>query len=118
MNISQKVMEFRLFINVDCSTFEKNVLITFSFDTQSHWQSTYSCKIFYMQKVRNPQHPVLLRSDRCGDGHFYIRLQSHVTLETWSWKVMEKSWNFISRSLWEPVKHWIYVSCLLGLLQN
>ena len=29
-----EVMEFRLFINVDCSTFEKNMLITFSFDTQ------------------------------------------------------------------------------------
>ena len=68
-----------------------------------------------MQKVRNPQHPVLLRSDRCGDGHFYIRLQSHVTLETWSWKSHGISFPDLCG---KPVKHWIYVSCLLGLLQN
>ena len=33
---------------------------------------------------------------------FYIGLRSHGILEKGSWKVMEKSWNFISRCLWEP----------------
>ena len=39
-------MEFRI-------SFEKNVFITNTFDTQWHWRSTYSCKKNYMQKVRN-----------------------------------------------------------------
>ena len=69
------------------------MLITYSFDTQWHWQSTFSCKIFCIQKVRNRRHPVLLRSDRCGDGHFYIRLRKNGH---------GKSWDFISRSLCEP----------------
>ena len=47
-----------------------------------------------------------LRSDHSGGGdckgHFYIRLQSHGILKKWSWKVMEKSWNFICRYPWGP----------------
>ena len=50
--------------------------------------------------------PSYLPSDHSGGGdckvHFYIRSQSHGILKKWSWKVMEKSWNFICRSPWEP----------------
>ena len=45
-----KVMEFLAFINVHYISFEKNALITYTFRTKRHWQSTYRCKIFYMQK--------------------------------------------------------------------
>ena len=45
-----KVMKFWIFINVYHISFEKNVLITYTFKTQWHWHSIYSCKIFYMQK--------------------------------------------------------------------
>ena len=31
----------------------------------------------------------------------YNSSQSHGIIKKWSWKVMEKSWNFISRCLWE-----------------
>ena len=40
-------MEFWIFINVYHILFEKNILITYNFDTQ--WV-TYICKIFHMQK--------------------------------------------------------------------
>ena len=40
-------------------------------------------------------------------------VKSHGKRKIWSWKVMEKSWNFVAQNLWEP-----WVTYLRVLLQN
>ena len=49
------------------------------------------------------------RSDHCGGAtgegctvYFYIPLRSRGLLTKWSWKIMEKSWNFICGYPREP----------------
>ena len=60
MKIWQKVMELGFFINVYRISFKKNVLIIYILLTHNDTGSPPICKILYMQKVRNPRHPVLL----------------------------------------------------------
>ena len=68
-------------------------------------------KLRFLQPPRPPRHPlftVLLykvgidRATVVVEAVQFFWLRIHGIPMKWSWKVMEKSWNFISEYLWEP----------------